>query len=175
VLEDLDGRIDAVFCADSPALGIESTVVDCTAPAPIVLRPGGITLEQIRQVVPTAQDYNAQTHSAEHHRDSPPVPSPGLLHPHYQPQAQVRLVQLPLASGSLDDSKTAFCGLQRPSDSDRLAPCTVYATVEAYAAGFYEFLREADRQAVETILVQRAPDQGIGKALQDRQRRAAGG
>ncbi|MCP4885549.1 MAG: hypothetical protein GY904_02930 [Planctomycetaceae bacterium] len=51
----------------------------------------------------------------------------------------------------------------------------IFETVEDYAAGFYEFLRQADRNSISRIFVQTAPAHGIGRALLDRQRRAAGG
>ncbi len=172
VLEDLDGRIDAVFCEDSPGYGIESTVVDCTGPRPVLLRPGAVTIEQIRQVVPEAverSDNRAETDTAERAR------SPGLLHPHYQPAAEVRLVDSPPSREAIDQANAAYCGMTAPDDESDFALLAVHETVESYAAGFYEFLREVDRRAIRTVFVEEAPCGGIGKALLDRQRRAAGG
>lgn len=171
VLEDLDGRIDAVFCEDSDGLGIESTVVDCSAPVPTLLRPGAITIEQLRRIVPEAREATRLPKDGEAVGG---VRSPGLLHPHYQPHAAVRLVDAPPKESGNVRSAVAFCGLQATTWTEGLPFSTVFATVDEYAAGFYEFLREADRRSIETILVQRVPDAGIGTALLDRQRRAAG-
>ena len=86
VLQDLDGRIDAVFRQDGPSLGVESTVVDCTGSVARVLRPGAVTLEQIRSVLPDAEEITAETEKSG--RDA--VRSPGTRHPHYQPRARVK-------------------------------------------------------------------------------------
>lgn len=171
VLEDLDGRIDAVYCEDGPAYGLESTVVDCCGSEPLVLRPGAVTLDQIRQVLPDAQEHLA---SRREGGASDGARSPGLLHPHYQPDADVRLVDGLPTIDAVSGPGVAYCGLRSPEGIEHAALSAVYPTIDEYAAGFYEFLREADRRSVGTVLVQRAPAEGIGFALRDRQRRAAG-
>ena len=172
VLEDLDGRIEGVFCGDTPSIGIESTVIDCCGPVPILLRPGAITMKQIRSVVPEAQPRAVDLPSP----GCGSVKSPGLLHPHYQPRARVRLIEDLESAVETDHvaERTAFCGTERFSGMERLALTAVFPTLEAYAAGFYEFLREVDRRCLTLVIVQAAPDRGIGSALLDRQRRAAG-
>jgi len=172
VLEDLDGRIDAVFCEDSIRIGIESTVIDCCGEVPVLLRPGAITLEQIRQVIPTAQQLITGSNS-QVPVGADQVRSPGLLHPHYQPRAKVRLVVAPPLDVNKLDEHIAYCGMQSFPGMEDLGLVAHYTSLEAFAAGFYEFLREADRRAITTIFVQLAPDYGIGRALLDRQRRAA--
>ncbi|WP_197524806.1 L-threonylcarbamoyladenylate synthase [Botrimarina hoheduenensis] len=169
VLEDLDGLVDAVYCEDGVPIGIESTVVDCCGPVPIVLRLGAITIEQIRTIEPEA--HVQATFAA---RGDVPVASPGLRHPHYQPRASVRLFTTAAELALPTDERLAYCGLEPLPGRIDAALEKVFPSLEAYAAGFYEFLREADRQAATLILVQRAPSEGIGAALQDRQRRAAG-
>ncbi len=180
VAEDLDGRVDAIFTAGSTTIGIESTVVDCSGTLPVVLRPGAITLQQLQKVVPQTKEFAADekrlmVESGEQ------VNSPGILHPHYQPSAKVVLVDTPPVGVSVDVSTvTAFCGLDRRTEMqsgglDAFALSRIFESIEDYAAGFYEFLREVDRQSCEKVFVQVAPDEGIGSALRDRQRRAAGG
>ncbi|MEM9660594.1 MAG: L-threonylcarbamoyladenylate synthase, partial [Planctomycetota bacterium] len=160
VLEDLEGRVDAVFQQDGPSLGLESTVVDCTGLTATVLRPGAVTFEQIRRILPEASDYAPTAENS----DTTDVRSPGTLHPHYQPRAEVRLVDSPdsivLASGD----RSAYCGLQAVDDASQFALACVFETIDDYAAGFYEFLREADRQSVSLVYVQLAPGEGIGQA-----------
>lgn len=180
VLEDLDGRVDAVLCQDSESIGIESTVVDCCGPVPVVLRPGAISIEQVRRIVPEAEELSASRDDfrATNHQQ---VNSPGLLHPHYQPSARVVLVESPSAGMVRGNEESAYCGLIGFDGMEDLAVAKVFSSVEQYAAGFYEFLREADRHAMKRIYVQTAPEDssdgahGIGRALQDRQRRAASG
>jgi L-threonylcarbamoyladenylate synthase len=175
VAEDLDGRIDAIFTADAATIGIESTVVDCSGLLPVVLRPGAITLEQIQRVAPQTKDFGVDE-KARKVASGEQVNSPGILHPHYQPRADVFLVDVPPTDISLDVSAvSAFVGIEGADGVDAFALSKIFESTEAYAAGFYEFLREVDRQSFEKVFVQTAPDEGIGRALRDRQRRAAGG
>lgn len=171
VLEDLDGQVDAVFCEDCNCIGIESTVIDCCGPVATVLRPGAITIEQIRQIIPDAQELDLQADAA---RVDDKAISPGLLHAHYQPNAEVRLVDGPYPNVELRGAHVAYCGLQPLAGLEGVELKVIYPTVEDYAAGFYEFLRQADRQSISTVFVQRVPDHGLGRALLDRQRRASG-
>ena len=175
VSEDLDGRIDAIFKANSTTIGIESTVVDCSGSQPVLLRPGAITLEQLQKHAPQTkqlgtQDKRRMIVSGEQ------VNSPGILHPHYQPNAKVIMVDgLPSEISNDVLAVSAFCGIEGFDESHDFALCKIFESLESYAAGFYEFLREVDRQSVQRVFVQAAPDEGIGRALRDRQRRAAGG
>ena len=175
VWEDLVDRVDAVYCEDSTCFGIESTVVDCTRDVPLVLRPGAISLAQIRSVVPEAEALE-MTHVASDSQESCDlrleINSPGLLHPHYQPRAKVRLIEC-WSHGLASGAKTAYCGLESGPVEDSLGLYRRYDNVEAYAADFYEFLREVDRRSIDTVYVQLAPEEGIGTALRDRQRRSA--
>lgn len=170
VLQDLEGRIDAVFREDGPSLGVESTVVDCTGPVARVLRPGAVTLEQIRNVLPDAEEVSADPERGD--RDA--VRSPGTLHPHYQPRASVQLIDSPAEIDATRTKRVAYCGLVPVEATESLVLCSVFDSVDAYAAAFYEFLREVDRQEVTTVYVQLAAAEGIGHALRDRQRRSAG-
>lgn len=186
VLEDLDGRIDAVLCQNSGEHGLESTVVDCTGKNPVLLRPGAVSLDDLRKVIPSATVHSQVPTSVAGR-------SPGLKHPHYQPSAQVILIQfsevagvqlaVPQATGHSAQLPTqlptqltnvAYCGLQPHSSHESLAMHRQFRDVKEYAREFYEFLRSADRCKVDTILCQYPGPEGIGSALQDRLQRAAG-
>ena len=110
VLADLDGRVDYVLDAGPCPVGVESTVLDLTGPVPTVLRPGGVTLEELRRVIgrvefaPGTSEAAAGPASASpaepaSQRSSEPVAgpplaarSPGLRHRHYAPRARLVLV-----------------------------------------------------------------------------------
>jgi L-threonylcarbamoyladenylate synthase len=172
--EDLNGRVDAVYCEDSTSIGIESTVVHCCGPFPVILRPGAITLEQVQQIVPEAKEMaSCVAHDEPSATDA--VSSPGILHPHYQPDAEIHLLEKPTSELITPNAGSAYCGLDRFEGIEQLPLSNTFETVEDYAAGFYEFLRQADRNSISRIFVQTAPAHGIGRALLDRQRRAAGG
>lgn len=170
VVEDLDGRIDGVLVGPVPKIGVESTVVDCTSDAPILLRPGGISLEQLQEVVPETRPLAllaaAEIHSAR---------SPGLQHPHYQPDAPVVLFSgnsVPPMTGTRSQ-ECVFIGLTHPLATQWLA-CHVFDSVEQYAHSFYETLRRADRAGAARIYVQQVEgDNSLVAALRDRQERSA--
>ena len=74
VLEDLDGRIDCILQGETTEIGLESTVVDCTKEKPVLLRPGAVSLEQLRNVVPETAVFSGT--------DNADTPSPGMRHRH---------------------------------------------------------------------------------------------
>src|SRR5690606_39229132 len=76
---DLDGRVPCILQGDQTPVGLESTVVDCTGAAPVVLRSGGVTLEALRGVVP--ETVLSGRHAPELAR------SPGTRYRHYAPVA----------------------------------------------------------------------------------------
>lgn len=137
-----------------------------------MLRSGAVTIEQIRRVLPDARDITDE--SDRHAHES--VRSPGTMHPHYQPHAKVRLVDSPNSVESAEGARVAYCGLLPipVKEQNAFVLSAVFSTLDDYAAAFYEFLREADRLEVSMIYVQGAPNVGIGRALLDRQLRAAG-
>lgn len=199
VLEDLDGRIDGVFCEDADGFGVESTVVDCTRSPVVLLRPGAISLADIREVCPTAVPFTHIQGQASTSVASESMASPGIRHPHYQPNASVHLFdsvedfrQLLESLPSEGPKAVAVCGEQLKLEQlDEVLQASIahhrtFANADEYAASFYEFLREADRRKCSYAMVQRivsnatarGPEwdqvSGIEAALLDRQRRAAG-
>jgi len=161
VYEDLNGRIDCILQgAAATEIGLESTVVDCTANAPLVLRAGAITLEELQKIVPDTRIYQV----AKNERPK----SPGLKHRHYSPRARVILIsdfEFRISNGS------AYIGLNEPSEKfDLIKICR---SVEDYAREFFKFFRECDRRRIRTIYCQTIEEKGIGLALMDRLKRAA--
>lgn len=163
VFEDLNGRIDCILQGDATEIGLESTVVDCSGGAPVVLRLGSVGMEEIQSMVPEAVLSENKT------QDSPR--SPGLKHRHYSPAASVKIVTD--ASNLSIDGNAAFIGLTRHAigfDKQFIA-----RDVAAYAQNLYEFFRECDREGIGLIYCEAVPEVGIGAALMDRIRRAAQG
>ena len=192
VLDDLADRIDIVIDGGSTAVGIESTVIDLTGHVPTVLRPGAVTLEAIRRVLPQAVLRTSP--AADNPRDA--MPSPGLLDTHYSPRAPMTLYE---GAGAVDaivgDARLARNRGQRvgilAADEDRrkLAaaggveggpPLKIVALgpaeeAEMVAAHLYAGLRDLDAAGVDLILARAFPARGgLGVAIQDRLRRAAG-
>lgn len=164
VKEDLYGRVDCILIGEPTQVGLESTVLDCTAEPPEILRAGAVTLEQLRQVVPETRLAKARDRNA-------PVASPGLKYAHYAPRAQVRLVD---AMGEIVPSKeSAFIGLTPPPAESRFGMTLTFSSVEEYARNLFSFFRACDAAGMRTVYCQRVGKTGIGLALMDRLERAA--
>ena len=157
VRDDLGGRIDAVLKGDPTGIGIESTVVDVTGDRPVVLRPGAVTLADLRRVVPATRE--AEPGDARER-------SPGTRHRHYAPRALVRLVDRPAP-----EPGAAFIGLTAPGGGYSLVE--VCPDAAAYARAVFSLFRRADALGLARIDAERVPDVGIGRALMDRLGRAA--
>ena len=169
VYEDLNGRIDCILQGETTEIGLESTVVDCTSPIPLVLRSGAISLEDLRLIIPETELYQIKKDEI--------VRSPGLKHRHYSPFAKVRLVQD--SRFKIQDSRfkiqdlrfKAFIGLKKPEiEFDLIKIC---GSVEEYAHEVFAFFRECDRKNIEIIYCETVEEKGIGAALMDRLSRAA--
>jgi L-threonylcarbamoyladenylate synthase len=100
VFHDLNGKIPLVLDGGISKVGIESTVIDVLQPQPLILRPGGITLEQLRIHIPSIQlyDKSKSTQDLEKHPSTP-----GLKYTHYSPQAFVILLE-----GSIEEMRVSL-------------------------------------------------------------------
>ncbi len=161
VFEDLQGRIDCILQGEMTEIGLESTVVDCTSPIPLILRSGAVTLEDLQRVVPETRLYKLE-------KDEQPK-SPGLKHRHYSPEAKVVLIN-PKSEIRNPKSK-AFIGLNEPHR--RFDLIKICKSVEEYAHEVFAFFRTCDAQKIETIYCETVEETGIGLALMDRLKRAS--
>ncbi len=184
VLDDLDGRIDAVVCDGSTDIGLESTVLDVSGFVPIVLRHGSITLEQLQEIEPSTRLRAAS--------DLTSTNSPGLRHRHYQPRARVVLCDSPnevaepvpvtsFSGGRAVDEESkcssggrnAYIGLSEPAPGLHFAMQRHCRDVEDYARSLFDFFRQCDSVGIANIYCQRVDEIGLGRAIMDRVRRAA--
>lgn len=184
VLEDLDGRIDAVLRGSTCEIGIESTVVDCVSDPPRLLRHGAVGFAELQAIAPDLVVYAPPV--GRESEVNIAINSPGLRHPHYQPKAVIQLVDnaaqadrcmqsIPRTALELEKhlANCAYCGLDESKLASYLGACRRFATVERYAQELYEFMRLVDRQGIQNLYCQRPKDLGIGTALNDRLTRAA--
>ena len=186
VLQDLDGRIDLLIDAGPTDVGVESTVVDLTEEVPMILRPGAVTLEMLRSVVPES------TMRPERSDETGAVKSPGLLSKHYAPAAPLTLYEgaaRATVSRISADAMAAVARGQRVgivvatgdhldvvSDGVRIAQLGNDGDARDIAANLYNALRELDAAGVDLILARSFQhDTGLGVAIHDRLRRAAAG
>ena len=163
VLDDFHGSIPCILQGPQSIHGLESTVVDCTMHPPVLLRPGSVSLESLREIVPDLL--------VEHDQSDIAARSPGMRHRHYAPEARVLVVSDPHDATASHD--VAYIGLTPPDGASAFGLVCVCRDVSHYAFEIYHFLRTCDRLGVRTIYCQRVDERGIGRALMDRLARAA--
>lgn len=164
VLDELGGRIAAVLDSGPCAVGVESTVLDLCGARPILSRPGGVTVEAIERVVGPVQ------HGAAAATEMPR--SPGQLASHYAPSLPVRLDAVSAAG---DEALLAF-GPPREGAGVIYQLSETADVIEA-AARLFDGLRQLDaegrRRGLHGIAAMPIPESGLGRAINDRLRRAA--
>ncbi len=174
VAEDLEDRIAGIVCGPPTCLGLESTVVDMTSTPPRVLRPGGLSIEEMHSLVPGIQPYFAHP---ELSRESL-VNSPGLKHRHYQPRASVMVIDADTLKQSdfvlkSKSRRSHYIGLKHPGNSQAFQAVLVCKNAEEYASRVFDFFRQADLLKADVVYCECVPEVGIGVALMDRLRRAS--
>jgi L-threonylcarbamoyladenylate synthase len=163
VLDDLSGLIAAVLDSGPCSLGVESTVLYLCGSAPILLRPGGVTVEAIEAVIGPLRTGD-DTHGAPR--------SPGQLASHYAPKMPVRLNAVDVGR---DEALLAF-GPPLPGAGAVFCLSHKSDLTEAAArlfAGFRHLDAEAAKLGLARIAVMSVPNRGLGRALNDRMCRAA--
>ena len=186
VLDDLDGRIDLVLDGGPTHIGVESTVLDLTSHPPRILRPGGITREQINAVlsaeclVLSGEVVSLQSSAVS----SQPMPAPGMLEKHYAPNARL------IITNDIDDLLARYSALSAQDAALKIGlllmvqhvgccqhingPTFVLGeTLEQVAQRLYAGLRVLDSAEVDVILAVAIPRSGLGEAIADRLQRAS--
>jgi L-threonylcarbamoyladenylate synthase len=186
VIDDLNGRIDAILDGGPTRIGVESTVLDLSVNPPLVLRPGGTPFEALKIVLGDVKLHPFVV--AEKELPLGEARSPGMKHMHYAPSAKVILVE-----GSISAVVGEIKGL---TNSYRLQgfKVGVLATDEtiayykadvvkslgsrfnlaAIARNLFRLLREFDDESVEVIVAEGVPSDGLGLAVMNRLRKASG-
>ncbi|WP_407703032.1 L-threonylcarbamoyladenylate synthase [Virgibacillus tibetensis] len=175
VWNDLNGRIAGILDGGPTGVGLESTVIDCTQEIPVILRPGGVTKEQLEEVVGTVMMDPALADQKEQPK------SPGMKYTHYSPEVPLWLVdgsaqgiqeminqeqKRGLRIGILASVKTA-----RVLKADEIIP--LGETMREIAANLYEALRTFKQGEVDIIICEAFPEEGIGQAVMNRLKKAA--
>ena len=149
---------DLILDGGSAQVGLESTIIDCTGDAPIILRPGAITQAMIEKCTGLQVSENSNSN----------IRVSGSLEKHYAPNAQILLdVQASAGQGFIAPADVAT-----PPGAIRLASP---ANTDEYAHILYAALREADSQGLETIAVIQPSGDGLAIAIRDRLLRASKG
>ena len=186
VYEDLKGRIPMILDGGSVPIGLESTIVDLTGETPLVLRPGFITIEQLREVLPTVEYDPAVVKRVKD--ETIVARAPGMRYRHYAPKGELTIfegdldrvvarvqkeAEAKLAEGyrvavlASEETKDRYHGLTVRSVGDREEEASV-------AAHLFGTLREFDSMGAEYIFGESFPEAGVGQAVMNRLMKAAG-
>ena len=156
VMAGLENKIAGIIDGEHCSVGIESTIIDLSGETPTILRYGGVTYEEITESLPHKIDIDIG-HSSS-------IKAPGQLSSHYAPRAQLRLNALQAnANECLLGFGKMTCDLNLSKSGD---------LVEA-AGNLFKSLHELDRFSPKNIAVAPIPDTGLGRAINDRLKRAA--
>lgn len=189
VWDDLQGRVELILDGGPTGVGVESTVVDVTGPLPVVLRPGGVSVEELEGLVgrviidPAVEGEPLQG----------PARSPGMKYRHYAPQAPAvllegapeavarRVVELAREAAERGERVGAVVMAEEGRLVEGRLPAGSVIWILASreeprqaARRLYQALREMDRLGVDRVLLSAPDARGLGLAVRDRMRRAAG-
>ena len=189
VIEDLSGRIDMIIDGGSSDIGLESTIVDLTVSPALILRPGYITIEMLREVIPDIEYDKAVLKRMRD--DSIVAKAPGMKYKHYAPKGELTIFE--------GDTKAVSEAIKKAVEekmkegfkvgiltSDELAGS--YAELDGLcvrdlgsreneaeiAAGLFDALRYFDEVGAQYIYAEAFDDGGIGQAIMNRLMKAAG-
>ena len=182
VLEDLDGRIDAIIDGGATTLGLESTVIDAGAKPPTLYRHGMIAIEDLQKVLPGLVAFVETSADAGAMPDS--LPSPGVGLRHYAPRARLVLIEGDDLERALrdhvEDARGTHVGVLLPEDfAGSFAEEVIvwrwgrWTRSDEMAQRLFAGLRSLDGHEVEIIFCPLPAGEGIGAALRDRLRKAA--
>jgi L-threonylcarbamoyladenylate synthase len=177
VLDDLDGRLDLILDGGKTSVGVESTILDLTQTPFRILRPGGVSLESLRTIIPDIEPYQGNK-----------ILSPGMFKRHYSPKARVILVEED-GKAQIDRVKTivsefamqGYCvGIMAKEENrdtyDRdfnikiLGPAK---NLSLCATNLFTVLRDFDKDGTQIIIAEGVKEEGLGVAIMDRLRKAS--
>ncbi|AXI10639.1 threonylcarbamoyl-AMP synthase [Oceanobacillus sp. 143] len=175
VFEDLQGKIAGILDGGATGVGVESTVIDCTEAIPTILRPGGITVEQLQSVVGDINVDPALVSATERPK------APGMKYRHYSPEVPLWLVQgTSLEIQQVIDKEQAngvkIAVLASASTAKQLRAEEIFSlgdNMNEIAAHLYDALRKYKSSDVDLIVCEAFSEVGIGQAVMNRLKKAA--
>lgn len=176
VWKDLAGRIPAIVDGGNTGWGVESTVLDCTMRPFRLLRPGGVTLEELRELVAVQESFGSVEKPA----------SPGMKYKHYSPMARVILIVGQEIHNTMTEQARSYgnrgkkVAIMAWEEFRGDYPDVVFLTLgntgdyRTAAASIYRLLRQADDLDCDVILIHGISTQSLGLAIMNRLQKAAG-
>lgn len=179
VIEDLDGEIAGIIDGGETGVGVESTVIDCSAEIPVILRPGGITKEQIEQIIGPVELATNDTKETEKPK------APGMKYTHYAPKAPVYLIEgsKEFWQKEINKAEAAHKKIGILATEELIEGLTTNAIIQStgsissmaeIANQLYKGLRAFDHVEVDMIFAEVYPETELGAAVMNRLEKAAG-
>lgn len=186
VHEDLDGRIGGIVDGGGTGVGVESTVVQLVAGDIYILRPGGVTAAQLRLAIPNAKVHEQEQDEVQ---EAETPRAPGMKYTHYAPKGFMHIVygddaeavaawiQEDIHAAKERGESTGILTFEERVDrfqADLVIACGSLAEPETIAHKLYAALRQFDQEGIAYIAAEGCPETGIGQAIMNRLRKAAG-
>ncbi|WP_252231432.1 L-threonylcarbamoyladenylate synthase [Clostridium sp. ZBS15] len=184
-IEDLSGRVDCIVGGNKSDIGLESTILDCTVNPPLVLRPGGITLEMLKQI-----DNRIEIDGAIMKKSTGDLKpkAPGMKYRHYAPKAKVKIISgerkktiekmKEMVDYYIDNNKkVCILTIQENEKEYNKGIKVVLGSREnllMVAQNLFESLRKCDDLGADVILAEAYEEKGVGIAIMNRLNKAAG-
>jgi L-threonylcarbamoyladenylate synthase len=179
VYDDLAGKIVGIVDGGATGVGVESTVLDCTTEIPMILRPGGVSREELEKVIGSV----AVDPALEDDGQAPK--SPGLKYKHYAPKAKLYLVkgsvsflQKQVIAAKENGNKVGILTTvenDKTYQADAILSCGSRNDLSSVALNLYQVLRKFDEYDLDVIFSETFSEEGVGKAIMNRLTKAAGG
>ncbi len=180
VYEDMDGRIAGIIDGGSCTIGVESTIVDTTTPIATILRPGGITLEQLEEVLGVVELDPGLVNQGVAPK------APGMKYRHYAPVAPMVLFEGAEAKRKIWPQVEQLAGegkriglivsqeVAKQGTSTAVKACYTWDSQAQLAQELYSMLIALDHEQVDYIVAEGTEETGLGLAIMNRMRKAAG-
>ncbi len=173
VLNDMNGKIDAVVMGESCDVGVESTVITLAGEHPVLLRPGGVTLEQLQEILPDIKVNPAVLSELKANEEAA---SPGMKYKHYAPKTETFLVEGDTFADFVNRQNGAVAICFSEEAKEIKIPKIIYGSKEnseSLAQSIFAVLREIDEKGFDTAYIHAPKKDGIGLAVYNRLIRAA--
>ncbi len=182
VIDDMKGKVDMILCGSSSRVGLESTILDLTGDRPVILRPGGVTLEELEAILGPVLINRGNVGDKEIPR------APGMKYTHYAPDAEMIIVKGELESikkkiqelVSENVGKGLKVGVLACDETESFyRDCVVLSlgsrtNTELIASNVFRRLREFDKIGVDIIFAEAFSEKYVGMAVMNRMKKAAG-
>ena len=186
VIEDLYGKVDLIMDGGRTRIGLESTVIDMTSTVPVLLRPGGLPLERIREAIGKISIHSSIVNPEKDRlKSNKRYKSPGMKYRHYSPKADLILVEGPkirvrnkiveLARRMRNEQSKSVCIMTKSINNNYIADIVWFVgnDVETISRGLYEIFRYVDIHNIDVIIAEEMGCVDLGLAVMDRLKRAA--